>query len=352
MKMLATQTDITQLESLYAGLSVFHGEMHNHAATGGTSDGHRDLNHWKGALEALEMDFAAILDHRQVRHMFLPEWDDSLFICGTEPGTKITDTTAARPYLHYNMVMPTAQDLMDVLTEFPEFEYEGGQEGHFKYPDFTRERFGQLIDAVKAHGGFFVHPHPKQNMQSEDPCDYWFRDEMGIEVFYNGPDHEFMKFTTANYQLWKDLLAKGKRVFACSGGDEHACAEDVALTTLYATERKNTAYLEQVRKGNFVCGSVGIRMCIGDTVMGGQTDFAGKRLVINVQDFHKSVRIPERKYRLNIWDDTGIVESVDISCQEPVYLALDTEDRAFYRVDLVDVLRDRPVAIGNPIWNK
>lgn len=352
MKTLATQTDIAHLESLYAGLSVFHGDMHNHAATGGTSDGHRDLNHWKGALEALHMDFAAILDHRQVRHMFLPEWDDSLFICGTEPGTKIVDANATRQYVHYNMITPTAQELMEVLTEFPEFEFEGGQEGHFKYPEFTKERFGQLIDAVVARGGFFVHPHPKQNMQSDDPCAYWFRDGMGLEVFYNGPDHEFVKFTTDNYQLWKDLLAKGKRVFACSGGDEHACAEDVALTTIYAAERKNTAYLEQVRKGNFVCGSVGIRMCIGETVMGGQTDFAGKRLVVNVQDFHKSVRIPERKYRLNIWDDTGIVESVDISCDAPVYVAMDTQDRKFYRAEVVDVLRDLPVAIGNPIWNK
>ena len=352
MNTLATQTDIAHLESHYAGLSVFHGEMHNHAATGGTSDGHRDLNHWKGALEALEMDFAAILDHRQVRHMFLPEWDDSLFICGTEPGTKIVDADATNQYMHYNMILPTPEALMDLLTEFTEFEFEGGQEGHFKYPEFTRERFGQLIDGVKARGGFFVYPHPKQIMQSDDPCTYWFRDETGSEVFYNGPDHEFVKFTTDNYQLWKDLLAKGKRVFACSGGDEHACAEDVALTTLYATERKNTAYLEQMRKGNFVCGSAGIRMCIGDTVMGGQTDFAGKRLVVNVQDFHKSVRIPERKYRLNIWDDTGIVESLDISCDEPVFVALDTEDRAFYRAEVVDVLRDLPVAIGNPIWNR
>lgn len=352
MNTLATQTDIAHLESLYDGLSVFHGELHNHAATGGTSDGHRDLNHWKGALEGLGMDFAAILDHRQVRHMFLPEWDDTLFICGTEPGTKIVDANATRQYMHYNMILPTAEDLMDLLTEFTEFEFEGGREGHFKYPEFTKERFGQLIDGVKARGGFFVHPHPKQNMQSDDPCAYWFRDETGIEVFYNGPDHEFMKFTTDNYQLWKDLLAKGKRVWACSGGDEHACAEDVALTTLYAAQRKNTAYLEQVRKGNFTCGSAGIRMCIGDTVMGGQTDFAGKRLVINVQDFHKSVRIPERQYRLNIWDDTGIVESMDISCEEPVYVAMDTQDRAFYRAEVVDVRRDRLVAVGNPIWNK
>lgn len=352
MKSFATQADMQHLESCYAGLTPFHGELHNHAATGGTSDGHRDLNHWRGALEALHMDFAAILDHRQVRHMFLPEWEDGLFICGTEPGTRIVDANATNQFMHYNMILPTAEALMDLLTEFTEFEYTGGVEGHFRYPEFTKERFGELIDGIKARGGFFVYPHPKQIMQSDDPCAYWFRDETGIEVFYNGPEHAFNQCTPPNYQLWKDLLAKGKRVWACAGGDEHACATDAALTTLYATERKNAAYLEQLRKGNFVCGAVGIRMCIGDTVMGGKTDFAGKRLVVNVQDFHESVRIPERKYRLDIWDDTGIVESMDISCEEPVYVAMDTEDRAFYRVEVVDVLRDRLVAVGNPIWNK
>ena len=352
MKNIAIQADIDHLNALYQGLSVFYGELHNHAATGGTSDGHRDLNHWKGALEALGMDFAAILDHRQVRHMFLPEWEDGLFICGTEPGTRIVDCPATNQFMHYNMILPTPEALMDLLTEFTEFEFTGGQEGHFKYPEFTTERFGQLIDGIKARGGFFVYPHPKQIMQSDDPCAYWFRDETGIEVFYNGPEHAFDQCTPPNYALWTQLLARGKRVWACAGGDEHACAADAALTTIYAAEHTSAAYLEQLRKGNFVCGSVGIRMCIGNTVMGGQCDFAGKRLVVNVQDFHKSVRTPERKYRLDIWDDTGIVESRDISCTEPFYFAMDAQDRAFYRVEIVDVGRNRHVAVGNPIWNK
>ena len=350
MDHFASVTDKAQLEALYKDLSVHYGELHNHAATGGTSDGHRDLSHWRGAMEALHMDFAAILDHRQVRHMFLPEWEDGVFVCGTEPGTRIVDCNGTNQFMHYNMILPTAEALMDLLTEFSEFEYTGGEEGHFKYPEFTRERFGQLIDGIKARGGFFVYPHPKQIMQSEDPCEYWFRDETGIEVFYNGPEHAFDQCTPPNYQLWKDLLAKGKRVWACAGGDEHACATDAALTTLYATERKNAAYLEQLRKGNFVCGAVGIRMCIGNTVMGGACSFDGQRLVINIQDFHKSVRFPERTYRVDIWDDTGLVQSHEISCMEPNYIAMDTEDRAFYRVEVYDVTRNRLIAIGNPIW--
>ena len=114
-------------------LEFFIGDLHNHAETGGTSDGKRSLEHWKGALEALRMDFAAILDHRQVRHMYLPEWEDGLFICGTEPGTRILDSKAEVKGIHYNMIVPNPKALEDLLTEFPEYEFEGGSEGHFKY---------------------------------------------------------------------------------------------------------------------------------------------------------------------------------------------------------------------------
>ena len=73
---------------------------------------------------------------------------------------------------------------MELLTEFEEYQFEGGAEGHFVYPSFTRERFCELINAVKAKGGYFVHPHPKQYLDSSEPLDYWFCDETGIEVFY------------------------------------------------------------------------------------------------------------------------------------------------------------------------
>ena len=38
-------------------------------------------------------------------------------------------------------------------------------------------------------------------------------------------------------------------------------------------------YLQQLRKGDFVCGSVGIRMCIGETTTGGQCPFGGQKLI-------------------------------------------------------------------------
>lgn len=347
--MPTTEQDILHLAHLYAGRRPFFGELHDHADTGGTSDGKRPLSHWKGAMEALKMDFAAILDHRQVRHMYLPEWEDGLFICGTEPGTVIDDSPAEKKSVHYNMIFDSPAALEDLLSAFPEYEFTGGPEGHFKYPHFTTERFGELIDAVKARGGFFVHPHPKQLMVSEDPLAYWFRDETGIEVFYGDLAN---RHTANNYALWTDLLAAGKRVWACAGGDGHKCCSDGALTTIYAEEYTNAAYMPHLRVGDFVCGPVGIRMCVGDTLMGGRTSLTGGRLVLSVSDFHSSVKFADHEYRVDILTDRGVVHSRPVSCVEPNYIAIDTKYAAFYRAEVFDVTRGLRIAIGNPIWNE
>ena len=355
--MTATQAEIKHLEELYAGRVAFHGELHDHANTGGTSDGLRDLTHWRGALEALKMDFAAILDHRQVRHMYLPEWEDGLFLCGTEPEARITDSQATVKETHYNMLFPNPQLLEELLAEFPEYEFTGGQEGHFEYPGFTRERFGQLIDAVKAKGGLFVIPHPKQWMKSEYPMDYWYRDFTGLEVIYK--DYRDIRpgkaYTAQNYELWTTLLAMGKRVWACAGGDWHSVCCDKALTTLYATQRTNAEMMKPLRVGDFTCGGVGIRMCIGDTVCGSVCDLENKRLLVSVSDFHPSLYIKGHTYRVDILDDKGIVASKEISYGEaaqPVYLAIDTHKSDFYRVEVMDVTSDYRIAIGNPIWQE
>ena len=346
--MKAREKDIALLSAVYKERRAFYGEMHDHASTGGTSDGNRTLEHWKGALEALHMDFAAILDHRQVRHMYLPEWEDGLFIGGTEPGTNIVDSKAEESTMHYNMVFAKPEKLEELLEEFEEFEFTGGSEGHFKYPKFTRAKFNELIDAVKAKGGFFVHPHPKQYMQSEDPCEYWFQNETGIEVFYGDMANQH---TAENYALWTDLLASGKRVWACAGGDGHKCAADTALTTIYAEERSNEAYLKHLRMGDFTCGAVGIRMCMGDTKMGGQCSFKDGRLVVAVGDFHNSVAFADHQYRIAVINNKGIVHSQEMACTEQCCLALDAENCDFYRVEVFDVTRNLRIAIGNPIWN-
>ena len=339
---------INILDKLYSGRKVYHGELHDHADTGGTSDGKRDLATWIRQLKELDMDFAAILDHRQVRHMYLPEWQDGLFIAGTEPGTEITDSKAEVKQVHYNMLFPHRDELAKLLEEFPEYCFEGGIEGHFVYPRFTRERFGQLIDAVMAHGGFFVHPHPKQLMQSDDPLEYWFRDGMGIEVFYNSLDSEH---TAVNYALWTALLAAGKRVYACAGCDKHSDAENGALTTIYASEKSSRGFVERMRAGDFTCGSVGIRMCVGDTLMGGSCDFTGKQLCVLVSDFHSSVADASHEYRVDIITDKGVVCSEEASCGETTSVCMDAPVCAFCRVEVIDVTAGVRIAVGNPIWN-
>ncbi len=344
--------DFSVLEKAYAGRKAYHGELHDHSSSGGTSDGKRCLLHWRCAMEALKMDFATILDHKQVRHMYLPLWDDSVFLGGTEPATRIRDASKActKNTMHYNMIFSDPQPLMELLSEFEEFEFTGGKEGHFRYPPFTRERFSRLIDTVKAKGGFFVHPHPKQCMNSEDALDYYFRDETGLEVFYYGYEHPHTK---ANYKLWCDLLALGKRIWCCAGGDLHRCASDKALTTVYAEEKKAAAYLDRFRVGDFVCGPVGIRMCMGETRMGGCTPFEGKHLLAAVDDFHPVVKIPQNRYRLDLLDDRGLVTSVPFSCTEKLEFSFRAEkDAKFYRIEIFDETRDVLIALGNPIWNK
>lgn len=340
--------DKRYLESFYQGCSVYHGELHDHSNSGGTSDGKLPFEEWPGKLAALKMDFAAILDHRQVRHMYLPEWEDGLFIAGTEPGTHISDSNAEVNGMHYNILLPHRDELASLLEAFPEYGFTGGTEGHFEYPDFTRERFCRLIDAVKARGGLFVHPHPRQVMQSENPCDYWFRDETGMEVFYNDMESEKTK---ANYLLWTALLEAGKRIWPCAGCDKHSEPGDSALTTIYASEKSSAGFLKHLSKGDFTCGPVGIRMCIGDTVSGGSCVFDHKKLIICVDDFHVSVRKPENTYRLDILSDQGVVRSQMIRCDEPAWLVLDTENARFYRAEVFDETRKLRIAVGSPIWN-
>lgn len=347
--MSITNEDIKLLDSLYGSRRAYHGELHDHSNSAGTSDGARSMEHWKGAMEALSVDFAAILDHKQVKHMYTPQWEDGLFLGGTEPGTAIVDANAEINKMHYNMIFENAEPLMELLSEFPEYNFTGGPEGHFEYPTFTRERFGELVDAVMRHGGFFVHPHPKQLMKSSDPMQYVFRDGMGIEVVYERLDDERTK---ENYKLWRDILAHGGKIYATAGCDLHECCHDTALTTIYAEEKRNASYIKHLREGDFVCGPVGIKAAIGKTRMGGECKFGSDKLTVCVGDFHKSVYNEDHKFRLDVISDKGIRESFEFSCDEPFYASVETEkDAKYYFTEVTDVNRNLRIAIGNPIWN-
>ena len=347
--MRATTADIAYLNQQYCNRYPFHGELHDHASTGGTSDGACDLKQWRADMDMLGLDFATILDHKQVRHMYLPEWEDGFFLGGTEPATRILDSKAEDIRIHYNMIFANPKQLEALLEVFEEFEFTGGSEGHFIYPRFQTSRFNELIDTVKRYGGFFVHPHPKQLMVSENPEDYLFQEETGIEVFYESMESQY---TNENYKLWTDLLGLGKRVWACAGCDLHDRASVTALTTIYAEKHSSEAYVKHLRKGDFVCGPVGIRMCIGDTLMGGQCDFAGEKLICSIGDFHKSVANNDHTYCVKLISDAGVLFSENIDCSTTTYLAFETGNAKYYRLEVFDTTRDFRIAIGNPIWNQ
>ena len=346
----AAENEKRRIEDAYRGRTVFHGELHDHSNSGGTSDGGCTLDVWKKEMAELKMDFAAILDHRQVRHMYLPEWDDAFFICGTEPGAVITDSHATRKGLHYNMLFPEPAALEKVLTAFPEYQFEGGPEGHFQYPSFTRGRFGELMDAVRSNGGFFVIPHPRQIMETDDVMDFWYRDYSGIEVFYMSLDD---KATMENYPVWTELLQRGKKVWACAGGDKHGHPGTGALTTIYAEARRGADYLPHLRCGDFTCGSAGIRMLLGDTLTGGECAFRKDgKLLLAIGDFHESVRIAGHTYSAAVLDDRGVVFQCEVSPDEKQYFSLPVSETArWMRAEIFDETRGVRIAIGNPIWN-
>jgi hypothetical protein len=260
-----------------------------------------------------------------------------------------TDIECEKNAVHYNMIFPGPKSTEELLHSFPEYKFEGGAEGHFIYPRFVKERFLEIIEKVFSLGGFFVYPHPKQLMISDNPLDYYFRDYTGIEVIYRSLDS---KYTEDNYKLYCDILAEGKRLYCCAGGDGHSCCSDGALTTIYSAERKNVSYISHLREGDFVCGPIGIKMCVGDTKMGGHLSFENEHLVVSVSDFHKSVKNPEHKYRLDLISDKGIVESIEFDCNDGITLALDCDPTAdFYSAEVFDVNRNLRLALGNPIWN-
>lgn len=362
---LATDADIALLEALYSGRTAFHGELHDHSDSGGTSDGKQTLSIWKITMPNVGMDYAAILDHRQVLHMYLPEWDNTFFIGGSEAATTITDRPEDSNRFHYNMVFAEPEGLLDVITSIPEYKYrewtEQDREGcggqmHFNYPQMTAARFNQVIDKVKENGGLFVIPHPSSTNGEvpENAMELYFQDYIGYEVFYgHGNDDSNNPKTEANYKLWTDLLAGGARVWASAGNDAHNFPQAKCLSTVYSEKGEAGSHITHLRVGDFTAGPVGIQMCVGDTPMGTTGTFAGQRLVFRVGDFHQDLALDRYTFRVTLMDDKGVVFSEEMNGTEVKTFAIDADKSAkFYRVEVYNVTRDKLTALGNPIWNE
>lgn len=359
---LAAEADITALDAAYANRNAYHGEMHNHSDSGATSDGHTTLTEWKEGMENLGIDFATIVDHHMSSHMRLDAWDMTIFVGGSEAAATIVGRglDPDNDGIHYNMIFSDPDKLVEVVKQFPEFAYVEENPDHpgydwFGYAGLTRERMMEVAEAVLEAGGFFVHVHPKYDsyMVADDPMEYLFAEYSGIEIFTSsGKRNMNDKDNEEAYQLWMDLLAMGKKVYATAGNDNHTTPDTTALTTIYSTQKHADNYVGYMHDGDFTAGAVGIRMMIGDATMGGETDFAGQRVVFSVGDFHESAVTKGHKYRVELYDETGVVAEAMVDPAQMNYFAYDAKATAdFYRVVVWDETAGIRIAVGNPIWN-
>ena len=371
---------IATLQSFYAGTNAYQGELHDHAETGGTSDGHHPLSVWLTGMEQLDMDFATIVDHKQYLHMELPEWDNTYFIGGTEMMAMPKDLSAAtQTKMHFNIIFYNPMDLKAAAEEFDTIAPGGGfrhyidpetGEWHLNNLQYfsasesgtgavadcrpTKAVMAQLVEIVRKHNGLFVHVHPKSSsyIKSDDPLDYWFADYTGLEVFYTIWSDRNGSSVKKNYQLWTDLLSLGKKVWATSGNDEHTLPSNKAVSTIYATCQNAKDFVEQLAVGNFTAGPVGVQMVVGDQVMGYETDFNGKDLAFRVGDFHSSVYDPSHTFEVVLIADEVVLNRWQMSCEETFYYSQAADPSVgYYRVEIYDVTDNEMLALGNPIWN-
>lgn len=374
MNTVATDADIAALENLYKGREAYHGNLHDHSDSGDpendpwkTADGKYPLDMWPNFLMEKDLDFVALVDHRQSNHMRRDEWDETMFMGATETGHRRPDSTGEIDAMHYNILLNDPDVFDQILSTFPKFNCTGN--GQFKiYSDnpLTEEEFALLVKMVQEAGGNIVHVHPcwgtdedeSHYMTSEDPMDYFLGEYTGFEVLcsYSGgstaENNLSNPYNATAYEMWVTLLNMGKHLYAFAGSDSHRQTHTTSASTVYAEERLNDSYLKHIVKGDFTAGPVGIRMAVGDTVMGGHTNFAGKRLMIAVDDFQSKQYKVDDTYRLDVYDENGLVFSQEFDGKEPFYAAIDAQDCKYYRANIYNVTKDYIFAVGNPIWNE
>ncbi len=347
----AKNADFSDLAACYEGCNVYRGDQHVHSASGGRSDGHFPLGEWVARMDELGVDFAAIVDHHQMRGFFLPEWSEERFIMGSEPGTAILEPHGCThsSSFHYNMLVPHKYGLAMVMANFPEFEFHGDElTGQFGYPKFTRERFLELSEYIYSIGGMMVHAHPKSIMCADDPLAYYFGEHSFIETVVG---NYASAYSFKSHQLWVDILARGKHVYASVGSDTHRDPANTAVATFYSKERHSRTFFKQMRAGNFTAGAVGIQMCVDGQPMGSELSYRdGQVLKIRVGDFFAPVLKDNAAYELRVYSDKGLVYSSLFNGKEPQYLAIKVQKRAFYRVEVLDLVSHTRIAAGNPIW--
>jgi len=348
---VAENADFSALDKLYEGRKVYYGDFHSHANTGGSSDGKATLKDWLHAMKELKMDFSGIMDHRQVMHMYLEDFDPEYFLYGTEPWVGFEDKGLS---CHYLMVFPEREALGRVLHKFPDvYEFTGETDvgPSFKYKKTTQARFLEICQAVKEEGGVVIHPHPRQVMQSEDIQDYYFGEGCYIESIYayNFPYVNNIH-SLENYQLWVDLLNSGRKVYTSATNDAHGLPGSYALNAVYSEKKWGPAYTEYLVKGDVNAGYMGIKMSVDSTPVGSTVKYReGMKLYVKLGDVHPCRFDKDDTYRIDVMTDKGLAYSEKVNL--PYSLALNVEKgRKYYRVVIIRESDGGPAAIGNPVF--
>lgn len=340
--------DFAPLDALYDGRVARFGDFHAHSKSGGTSDGKTTPAEWLEAAKELKIDFLGLMDHRQVRHQYLPEFDPTFFLYGTEPSGLWLE-----PQLkcHYLMIFPEREGLEHVLEKFPDtFEFTGGVEGTFSYNYMTRERFLEIREAVLAEGGAFVNAHPKQVIMSDNIEDFYFGEGMTMEVIYvNAHADALNPHTQENYTLWLRMLDADMKVYNTATADVHGIPKNRGLSFVYASESHCREYVKRLRVGDVGGGYVAIKMSIDGHPTGSSVEYReGMKLLIKIEDAHELRFAPEVRYRVDVHSDRGLVYSAPLTM--PFSVAIEAQPRRLYRVEVLREEDGSPAAIGNPIW--
>lgn len=355
----AEQTDIEALLAAYGDRVVRYGELHNHSSSGPRADGNKSIAEIKAEMERLGIDFYTLVDHRQSAHMYDEAWDTSMFIGGSETSSKIADRPAGKNSPHYNLVFADAAKFEQFIADFNKCYYYADQPEKgvtFNLYDMTMEELREMSAVMREYGGMLVHVHPKyiSYIVSDDPLDYYFGEYTGIEILTTGSsnyDSSHIRNYDA-YKLWRDLLDMDKKVYATHGNDNHRLPNINSLSAIYTSEKDADEYMDCLLSSDFAPGWVGIRMTVGDTMMGGTTNFEGQRLVISAGDMFAGKYDATHEYVVRLYDDGGLLMESKLDPTGMNYYAVDADPGArFYRVEVYDLTLDQYVAVGNPIWN-
>ncbi len=343
-----SNADFSALDQLYQGYNPYVGDLHAHSNAGSRSDGSCSLAELRQQAQSMGLDFIEVADHHQTEHLDDPDWDTAFFISASEPGTHIQN--GSKSEFHYIFFAPTTQALKQIVTHYKSvFGYNGNT---FNYPQWTDEMFREFVAYVQSVGGSVTICHPAQYFTPDigpvptDPMYWYFGDRTLFEVLYCNIKYSSMK---TNYSLWAGLLSLGKKVYCSSATDTHGeMYVNGSMSTVYAKECQDALLCKSITNGMFVAGMADIRMAIGNTAMGGDAVYTGngQTLLVRISD----VQYGGNQYRVRIYTDKGIACEKILSGKEVNEIALEVQDREFYRVEVASVDGSEIYALSQPIW--